>query len=193
MVDAQVTIKPEACPRYTLNDGTKQPVIGLGTFLMTDNPKEMVKKAILEYGYRHIDTAMIYGNEELIGEALAECMAAGVPRSELYITTKLWHSDYADVEAACRESLRKLGLDYVDLYLVHWVRPVINWDDPNWAITSPPHHVIWSKMEALVDAGLTKSIGVSNCVMPQLADLIAGCRIKPVVNQVEVHPYFQQK
>lgn len=94
---------------------------------MTDNPKEMVKRAILEYGYRHIDTAMIYGNEEQIGEALAEVMAAGVPREELYITTKLWHSQYNDVEAACRESLRKLGLEYIDLYLVHWVRPCINW------------------------------------------------------------------
>ena len=165
MVDASI-IKPEACPRFTLNDGTNIPVIGLGTFLMRENPKEMVKKAILEYGYRHIDTAMIYGNESEIGEALTECMEAGVPRSELYIVTKLWHTDYHNVEAACRESLRKLKLDYVDLYLVHWVRPVIDWNDPNWKITSPPHHVIWSRMEALVDAGLTKSIGLSNCVMP---------------------------
>ena len=181
MVDAP-TIKPEACPRVTLNNGTKIPVIGLGTFLMSDNPKEMVKTAILQYGYRHIDCAKIYANEELIGEAIAECIAAGVPRSELYITTKLWHDDYHNVEAACRESLRKLQLDYMDLYLVHWVRPVMDWNSPNWDITSPPQHKTWSRMEALVDAGLTKSIGVSNCVMPQLADLIAGCRIKPVVN-----------
>ena len=153
----------------------------------------MVKRAILEYGYRHIDTAKIYANEEQIGEALEEVIAAGVPRSELYITTKLWHDDYHDVEAACRESLRKLRLEYVDLYLVHWVRPVMDWNDDNWKITSPPQHQIWSKMEALVDAGLCKSIGVSNCVMPMLGDLIAGCRIKPVVNQVEIHPYFQQE
>ena len=109
-------------------------------------------------------------------------MAAGIRREELFITTKLWHDDYHNVEAACRESLRKLRLDYVDLYLVHWVRPVINWESENWDITSPPHHVTWSRMEALVDAGLVKSIGVSNCVMPQLADIIAGCRIKPSVN-----------
>ena len=175
-------IPAEKCARYTLNNGTKIPVLGLGTFLMSDNPKEMVKKAILEYGYRHIDTAKIYANEEQIGEAIAECIAAGVPREELYITTKLWHDDYHDVEAAARESLRKLKLEYMDLYLVHWVRPCMNWDSPNWDITSPPQHVIWSKMESLVDAGLTKSIGVSNCVMPMLADLLAGCRIKPVVN-----------
>ena len=110
----------------------------------------MVKRAILEYGYRHIDTAKIYANEEQIGEALEEVIAAGVPRSELYITTKLWHDDYHDVEAACRESLRKLRLDYVDLYLVHWVRPVMDWNDDNWKITSPPQLQIWSKMEALV-------------------------------------------
>lgn len=97
------------------------------------------------------------------------------------------------MEAACRESLRKLKLEYLDLYLVHWVRPVIDWNTPDWEIKGPPQHVIWSKMEALVDAGLTKSIGVSNCVMPMMAEMLAGCRIKPVVNQVEVHPYFQQE
>jgi len=115
-----------------------------------------------------------------------------VPREELFITTKLWHDDYDNVEAACRESLRKLKLEYMDLYLVHWVRPCVNRDSENWDITSPPQHVTWGRMEALVDAGLTKSIGVSNCVMPMLADLIAGCRIKPAVNQIEIHPYFNQ-
>ncbi len=80
----------------------------------------------------------------------------------------------------------------MDLYLVHWVRPVMDLESDNWDIISPPHHVIWSKLESLVDAGLTKSIGVSNCVMPMLADLLAGCRIKPAVNQIEVHPYLQQ-
>ena len=182
MVEGQQEIKPEACPRYTLNDGTRIPVLGLGTFLNTGNVKEVVKEAILNQGYRHIDTAKVYQNEEAIGEALEECMAAGIRREDLFITTKLWHDDYHNVEAACRESLRKLRLDYVDLYLVHWVRPVINWESENWDITSPPQHVTWSRMEALVDAGLTKSIGVSNCVMPQLADIIAGCRIKPSVN-----------
>ena len=119
-------------------------------------------------------------------------MAAGVPREELYITTKLWHSGYKNVEEACRESLRKLKLDYVDLYLVHWVRPCIDWESENWDITNPPHHVIWQRMEELVDAGLTKSIGVSNCTMMMLCELLAGCRIRPAVNQVEVHPYFNQ-
>ena len=120
-------------------------------------------------------------------------MAAGVPREELFITTKLWHDEYNDVEAACRESLRKLKLEYIDLYLVHWVRPVINWQSENWDITSPPHHVTWGRMEALVDLGLVKTIGVSNCVLPQLCDILAGCRIRPAINQVEIHPYFQQK
>ena len=190
MVEAQTQIKAEACPRFTMNSGHKIPVIGLGTFLNNQNPKDIVKKAILEYGYRHIDTAKIYANEEQIGEALEECIAAGVPREELFITTKLWHDDYNDVEAACRTSLRKLKLEYIDLYLVHWVRPCINWESENWDITSPPHHVTWGRMEALVEAGLVKSIGVSNCVLPQLTDIIAGCKIKPAVNQVEIHPYF---
>jgi len=153
----------------------------------------MVKRAILEYGYRHIDTAKCYNNEEEIGEALQEVMAAGVPREELYITTKLWHDDYDNVEAACRESLRKLKLDYVDLYLVHWVRPIINFESDNFELSGPPKHVLWQRMEALVDAGLTKSIGVSNCIINMLADMLAYARIKPVVNQVEMHPYFQQK
>jgi len=138
-----VEVVPEKSPRFTLNNGTTMPVLGLGTFQMTENTKELIKSAILVHGYRHIDTAKIYGNEAEVGEAIAECVAAGVPREEIYVTTKLWHDDYHDVEAACRESLRKLKLDYIDLYLVHWMRPCINWESPNWDITSPPHHVIW--------------------------------------------------
>lgn len=190
MVDGQV--KAEACPRVTLNSGHSIPVLGLGTFLLTENPKEIVKKAVLEHGYRHIDTAKFYGNEQAVGEAVAECIAAGVPRSELFITTKLWHDDYNDVEGALRESLRKLGLDYVDLYLVHWMRPVIDWTTDDYKIVSPPHHVIWKSMEACQKAGLTKSIGVSNATMVQMADLLAGCEIRPALNQIEVHPYLQQ-
>lgn len=185
-------IVPEACPRFTLNDGTKIPCVGLGTFMMTDNPVEMVKAAVLKYGYRHIDTAMIYGNEDKIGEAIAAVVAAGVPREELYITTKLWHTEKNDVEAALKGSLERLGLDYVDMYLVHWMRPLVDWESDDWKIKSPPHHKIWEEMERMVELGLTKSIGVSNCTIPMLADLLAGCKIKPAMNQMEVHPYFQQ-
>ena len=180
------------CPTFKLNNGRKIPVLGYGTFLHPDC-KELVKNAILKYGYRHIDTATLYGNEDLIGEALQECMAAGVKREELFITTKLWHDDKNNVEGALRTSLKKLKLSYVDLYLVHWMRPLIDFKSKQWKITSPPNHVIWSQMEGLVKKGLTKSIGVSNCTIPVLFDILGSCKIKPVVNQVECHPYLQQK
>ena len=149
-----------------------------------------MKNAILKYGYRHIDTATLYGNEDDIGEALQECMAAGVKREDLFITTKLWHTDKNDIEGALKTSLAKLKLDYVDLYLVHWMRPLIDFDGGEWKIISPPNHVVWTGMEALVEKGLTKSIGVSNCTIPLLYDILAGCKIKPVVNQIECHPYL---
>ena len=107
-------------------------------------------------------------------------MAAGVKREDLFITTKLWHTDKNNVEGALRLSLKKLKLDYVDLYLIHWMRPLI--DFKKWKVTSPPNHVIWSQMEGLVKKGLTKSIGVSNATIPVLLDILAGCKIKPAVN-----------
>ena len=179
------------CPTFTLNNGTKIPVLGLGTFLF-DDCKQQVKDAILKYGYRHIDTASLYGNEEAIGEALQECFAAGIKRKDLWITTKLWHDDKRNPEKALKLSLKKLKLDYVDLYLIHWMRVDIKWEGQKPKIISPPTHEVWKNMESLVKKGLTKSIGVSNCTMPMLFDLIAGCKIKPVVNQIELHPYFQQ-
>lgn len=169
------------CPTIKLNSGHSIPVVGLGTFLFPEC-KQQVKDAILKYGYRHIDTAMIYGNEEFVGEALKEAMEAGVKREELYITTKLWHTDKNDVEGAIKTSLKKLQLDYVDLYLVHWMRADIDFDSDDWKIKSPPHHIVWAGMEALVEKGLTKSIGVSNCTTPMFFDLLAGCKIKPAVN-----------
>ena len=164
-----------------MNSGFKIPVIGYGTFLHPDC-KQLVVDAILKYGYRHIDTAMLYGNEEQIGEALQECFAAGIKRSDLFITTKLWHTDKNQIEKACRLSLKKLKLDYVDLYLVHWMRAWVDWKSKDWKILSPPNHVVWSQMEKLVGKGLTKSIGVSNCTMPVLFDILSCCKIKPVVN-----------
>lgn len=179
------------CPTFTLNNGTTIPVVGLGTFLH-DDCKQQVKDAILKYGYRHIDTAMIYNNEAQIGEALEECFAAGIKREDLFITTKLWHTDKNDIEGAIKRSLEKLKLTYVDLYLVHWMRAWVDWESADWKIKSPPNHVVWAGMEALVEKGLTKSIGVSNCTVPVMYDILAGCKIKPVLNQIECHPYLQQ-
>ena len=134
---------------------------------------------------------MKYDNEAAVGEAIQECIAAGVKREDLFITTKLWHTDKNDVEAGIKTSLAKLKLDYVDLYLIHWMRPQIDWDNGE-KILTPPNHIVWAGMESLVEKGLTKSIGVSNCTIPLLYDILAGCKIKPVINQVECHPYFQQ-
>ena len=116
----------------TLNNGTTIPVIGLGTFRNREVTIETVKSAVLEHGYRHIDTAKVYQNEEEVGEALQQCIAAGVPREELFVTTKLWYSDYNDIEGACRESLRKLKLEYVDVYMIHWMILPIDYESEDW-------------------------------------------------------------
>lgn len=135
--------------------------------------KDAIVRAVVEAGYRHLDCAMIYKNEELVGEALKEIFAAGIKREEIYITTKLWHSGYNDVEAACRESLTKLGLDYVDLYLIHW--PVGFYTEPKM-----PLHKLWPNMEALIEKGLTKSIGLCNHNTQMIWDLLCYAKIKPV-------------
>ena len=182
-----------AQPYVTLNNGLKMPQIGLGTFGADEgaNLEEVVKSAILNHGYRHIDTAFVYFNEEIIGKALKACFEAGIKREDLFITTKLWRDQYADIEGALNGCLERLQLDYVDLYLVHWVIPEVNWETKE--IKPFPMHKVWAGMEALVKKGLTKSIGVSNCTVPQLIDLLAYAEIKPVTNQIELHPYLVQE
>ena len=119
MVDASNASKQ---PYFTLNSGYKIPAIGLGTF-QADNGKlsEVIKKAILVDGYRHIDCAKLYGNEEEIGEALQDCFAAGIKREDLFITSKLWHTEKNNVEGGLNGSLKRLQLEYLDLYLIHWI------------------------------------------------------------------------
>jgi len=141
--------------------------------------------AMNEAGYIHIDTASIYKNEEKVGEALKALFASGKKREDIFVTTKIWHSDHNDAHAALKTSLTKLGLDYVDLYLVHW--PIGGYADP-----ACPLHKLWPQMEALVEQGLTKSIGVSNFNVQLLLDLLTYAKIKPVCNQVELHPLNQQ-
>ena len=180
-------------PFITFLNGNKFPQIGLGTFLSSEaDVRPVVKSAILDHGYRALDTARIYGNEESIGEALQECFAQGIRREELYITTKLWQSDKDNVEGAVRESLRKLKLEYLDLYLIHWMIPKMVWDDKD-PVKATPTHKVWAEMERMVDLGLIKNIGVSNCTIPMLLDIWTYARHKPVLNQVEVHPYFPQQ
>ena len=150
----------------------------------------IVKSAILEHGYCAIDTAKVYGNEQAIGKALKECLEqGGVTREQLYVTSKLWHTDKAHVEQACRKQIEDLQVGYLDLYLVHWMVPDLDWTDQDEPVKSTPVHKVWAQMERLVDLGLVKNIGVSNCTIPTLLDIWALARIKPVINQVECHPY----
>lgn len=164
--------------------------MGLGTFLNTTNIYDIVKKAILEDGYRHIDCAKIYNNEEDVGRAIKDCIDAGIKREDLYIVSKLWHNDKNRVAEATDDCLKRLGLDYLDLWIIHWMRPDI--DSSTKKILSPPHYLVWKEMEKLVKNGKVRSIGVSNCTIPMLYDLLAGAEIKPVYNQIESHPYFNQ-
>jgi diketogulonate reductase-like aldo/keto reductase len=162
--------------KYKLNNGVEIPVIGLGVF---NNPAgETTRNAVgyaLKAGYMHIDTAKIYANEEDVGKAIAE---SGIPCEEIFITTKLWHSDqgYEPTLKACEESLNKLGLDYVDLYLMHW--PV-----ENLRLES------WKAMEKLLQDGKCRAIGVSNFMARHIKDLLGNCEVVPAVNQIELSPY----
>jgi 2,5-diketo-D-gluconate reductase A len=168
-------------PTVTLNDGHQIPQLGFGVWqVSTDDIISSVSKA-LEVGYRHIDTAAIYGNEEGVGQAIAD---SGIDREELFITTKLWNSEHDRhlVVPAAQESLKKLGLDYVDLYLIHWPTPAKdNYLDA------------WLGLQDVQEAGLSRSIGVSNFQDDHLRLIIARSQVVPAVNQIELHPTFTQK
>jgi len=162
-----------------LNNGVGMPGLGLGVWQSTDGPE--VENAVLwalEAGYRSIDTAAIYGNEGGVGNALK---ASGLPRDEIFLTTKVWNSDqgYQSTLVALDLSLKKLKTDYVDLYLVHW--PV-----------KGQYLETWKALEDIYEKGLAKAIGVSNFMVHHLKDLIQNCQITPMVNQVEFHPYLIQ-
>lgn len=177
---------------YQLNDGNKMPKVGLGTYGM-DKVDEYYT-AIVDIGYRHIDTAHMYKNEEVIGEALQKVFTnTSIKREDMFIVTKLWGDQKRDVEGALKQSLEKLKLDYVDLYLVHWPIAYEENEDGKAIPVKIPNHKTWADMEALVKAGLTKSIGVSNFNVQSLMDMMAYCEIKPVCNQIELHPYLVQE
>ncbi|KAL5970400.1 Aldo-keto reductase family 1 member A1-B [Taenia solium] len=179
-------VMPVCAPLLDLSNGCKIPSIGLGTFKTTDNA--LVQQAIftaLDAGYRHIDTAFIYSNEAQIGTALKSKMAAnGIAREDVFITTKLWGTEHhpQDVRPACEASLRRLQLDYVDLYHIHW--PVYL---PRDCGKREPFTLedTWKAMEALVDAGLVRSLGLSNFNRAQIDRIFAVARIKPTVLQIE--------
>jgi 2,5-diketo-D-gluconate reductase A len=168
-------------PDITLNDGRAIPQLGFGVFKVDPAQTERIVSDALEVGYRHIDTAAIYGNEEGVGRAIA---ASGIPRDELFVTTKLWNADQGShsARAALATSLEKLGLDHVDLYLIHWPRPDLD-----------RYVASWQTLEQLRGEGLTSSIGVSNFHRPHLERLLAETDTVPAVNQIELHPAFAQR
>ncbi|MCK1984573.1 MULTISPECIES: aldo/keto reductase [Peribacillus] len=163
----------------TLHNGVKMPQLGFGVFKVKNGNEtvESVKKAI-EVGYRAIDTAAIYENEEGVGQAIREC---GVPREELFITSKVWNTEqgYETTLQAFDDSLNRLGLEYLDLYLIHW---------PG----KDKYLETWRALEKLYKDGKVKSIGVSNFHVHHLENLLANSEVKPVVNQIELHPLLTQ-
>uniref|UniRef100_UPI00358F2AA0 aldo-keto reductase family 1 member A1 isoform X1 n=1 Tax=Myxine glutinosa TaxID=7769 RepID=UPI00358F2AA0 len=186
-----------------LNSNHEMPVLGLGTW---QGKADQVKTAILHafaVGYRHIDCAYVYGNEDEIGEALQEALGPGkdLKREEIFVTSKLWNCKHhsEDVEGACRKSLAQLKLDYLDLYLIHWPYAFARGDvDFPKTETGEMHYDVvdyretWRAMEKLVSAGLVRSIGLSNFNARQIDEIVASSTIKPAVLQVECHPYLPQ-
>ncbi|MBK0331449.1 aldo/keto reductase [Brachybacterium sp. MASK1Z-5] len=168
-------------PTIELNSGHTIPQLGFGVFKVPADEAEKAVTSALEVGYRHIDTAAIYGNEEGVGAAIA---TSGIPRDELFVTTKLWNDRQAGEEphAAIRESLEKLGLEYVDLYLTHWPTP-----------EKDTYVNAWQKLLEIRDQGLSRSVGVSNHLPEHLDRLVQETGVVPAVDQIELHPALQQR
>ncbi|MDD7544940.1 aldo/keto reductase [Actinobacillus porcinus] len=161
-----------------LNNGLEMPMVGFGVFQVSDEDTEKAVLAALKAGYRLLDTAAVYGNEAGVGRAIK---ASGIPREEIFVTTKLWiqrENGYENTQKALENSLTRLGLDYVDLYLMH---------QPFGDV-----HEQWRAMEDLYKAGKARAIGVSNFHMDRLMDLITCHEIVPAVNQIETHPFYQR-
>ena len=169
-----------AIPTVSLNDGYTIPVIGLGVAELSEDETERAVSAALEAGYRSIDTASAYGNEDAVGRAIA---ASGVPRSELFVTTKLATQDqgFQSSQDACKASLDRLGLDYVDLYLIHWP-----------AGEHGAYIDSWGGLMKSREVGHTRSIGVANFHDEHLSNIIDLSFVTPVVNQIELHPLLNQ-
>nr|WP_314460810.1 aldo/keto reductase [uncultured Neisseria sp.] len=161
-----------------LNNGLEMPMVGFGVYQVSDEDTEKAVLAALKAGYRLLDTAAVYGNEAGVGRAIK---ASGIPREEIFVTTKLWiqrENGYENTKKALEDSLTRLGLDYVDLYLMH---------QPFGDV-----HEQWRAMEDLYKAGKARAIGMSNFHMDRLMDLITCHEIVPAVNQIETHPFYQR-
>jgi 2,5-diketo-D-gluconate reductase A len=165
---------------YTMNDGRHIPAIGFGTYPMRDEKCVAAVAGAIEVGYRLIDTAVNYENESEVGEGLRR---SGVPREELFVTSKIpgRHHGYDDAVASTKESLQRLGLDYLDLHLIHWPNPSVD-----------KYTEAWRALVDLQREGLVRSVGVSNFTEEHLRRIIGETGVTPAVNQIEMHPYFPQ-
>lgn len=174
--------------KLSLNDGTKIPIVGFGTYKCTEQEGIESVRSAISNGYSLIDTAAIYGNEEAVGKGMK---ASGVSREAIYITTKLWRENlgYESTKKEFEKSLKRLDVDYIDLYLIHWPANAKNYD--NWQKANADS---WRAMEELQAEGKIKSIGVSNFFQEHLEALLKTATIIPAINQIEFHPgYWQQE
>ncbi|KAK4518696.1 uncharacterized protein ATC70_008918 [Mucor velutinosus] len=195
--------------KITLNTGAEMPLVGLGTWLSKPDEVRKAVKYALETGYRHLDCAYVYRNEDEVGQGIRE---SGVPRSEIFVTSKLWNTHHRKeyVKSAVKASLEALGLDYLDLYLIHWPVSFINTGKPEDTPVVPTMDYLipkkdgvvqieevdpietWRAMEELVEQGLVKAIGLSNFNIQRIQHILDHCKIKPAQLQVELHPGLQQ-
>jgi alcohol dehydrogenase (NADP+) len=202
---ANRSVDPAFVPHRVLYTGARLPAIGLGTFgsdHVSANEVAAAVEGAAAVGYRHFDCASVYGNEPQIGYAFQQIWRGAIEREDVWITSKLWNDNHGedDVITACKQSLADLGLSYLDLYLVHW--PFPNFHPPGCDVTSrskdakPYIHAdfmkTWRKMEELVNLGLVRHIGTSNMTIPKLTLLLRDAGVKPAVNEMELHPHFQQ-
>jgi alcohol dehydrogenase (NADP+) len=202
---SEAGVDPALVPKRKLYTGALMPALGLGTFGSDHATAPQVAAAVKDaasLGYRHFDCASVYGNEDHIGVALRDVIQSGIPREELWVASKLWNNQHGedDVIPACRKSLADLQLSYLDMYLVHW--PFPNFHPPHCDVESrspgarPYIHQnfmkTWGQLEKLVDLGLVRHIGASNVTIPKLKLILRDARTRPAVNEMELHPHFQQ-
>ncbi len=196
-------VDPDLVPKMTLPTGATIPAVGLGTFGSDNYTTEQIAEAVIgaaSVGYRHFDCASVYGNEGAVGRSLQTIMRGGVPRKDLWITSKVWNDKHGQVIESCKQSLLDLQLDYLDLYLIHWPFPNFHAKGVDASARDPharayihdDYMQTWHQMEQLVDMGLVRHIGTSNMTVPKLELLLRDARVKPAANEMELHPHFQQ-